>query len=249
MTTTSKEGIGAIGYFYNQVERTRGVIGEYRQHFPEGSLVIINDNGSSHIEQIASMHKAIYHYYPENLSTQVKTPKDMIDWVQRILNAVVHIEEEWFILLEDDVTFLKKPSTRHLTGEANGFNVKALLPHGITQYLIEKGAVNMPLIGDRCNYSCCGGVILRTSFFRALASQDWKRELEEYAEITKVENPKIQQTWDYSDCILSFLILRYGGSIVQNPEWGEITQGTKGHYIGHPSFAILHRYKETYVYT
>jgi hypothetical protein len=240
--------LGAIGYFYNLLPATERAVANYRQYFPTNNLVMINDNGNKDMESIANKFNAKYYYMTPNLGLGENCDdiQVMIQWVERIFTALQHIEEPFFIILEDDVCLLKKPEISHLKGEMNGYNVEAVFPENVTGYI---KLFHPHITTASClNYAGCGGCILYAPLFKYIAQQDWKQELRAYAVLTKRNHPS-ERSWYFADCCLSFLCLRYGGRIEKNPEWKDIQNHfgeKKAHFENHPTIAILHRYKELY---
>jgi len=237
--------LAGIGYYYKQLASTRNVIQEFRTHYPTSTIVMINDGGDERIDEVAKEYQAIYHPYP-NVKPKFATVPDMLEWVQRIFTALEHIQEEYCMILEDDVTFIRKPIIEGLVGVMVGYNTQNYIPEHITNYIKEHNT-NIPLETKRVRYSGYGGTLLRTAFWQFISKQNWKEELVRYADITKVKNPDREQTWNFNDCVLSFLCFRYGGTITQNPEWGEIPDGYRRSQFLNGPYAILHRYKELYV--
>ena len=212
---------GAIGYFHkNKLSTTDTVIKSFRQFYPDGTVVMINDGGNPALEEIARENKCIYVPYENTLTTgnNCDDIQVMIEWIRRFLNAIDLIQEDYTIILEDDVTILGPLNIDNLKGEMNGYNEKAKLPEKATEYLKTK---NPKVIGSRIHYGGCGGCVLKTAFFKELNTKDWEKELVIYAELTK-RFAQNQQSWYFSDTCMSYLCWVYGGEIVQNPEWFEL---------------------------
>jgi len=236
--------LGGLGYFYNRYQATEKIIENYRKFYPTETLTFINDNGLTELETIASKYNAIYMPFAENLTTGNNCDDIyvMIKWIDRFFQAVEYIKEDYFIILEDDVCILKQPIL-NLQYDMNGVNPTALLPEKITSYIKK---YNSFVTTSKAPYSGYGGCILKTAFFKNIAKENWKEELKTYAEITKRNSTK-EQSWYFNDTCLSFLCLRYGGTIGQNEEWAELLTPYSYEldaHIRNNKTSILHRYRK-----
>lgn len=236
--------IGGLGYFHSQLKATYEVLKNFRHFYPTNSLVMINDAGKDELYDISRLVNAYYHPYSKNLTTgnNVDDIQIMIEWCERFFKAIQEIQEDYCILLEDDVLILREIDVKRISGQIFGYNPNTRLPEKVTEYLKKMN----PLIQDsRVHYGGYGGCILETKFFKYISSLNWKEELMIYAELSK-RCSKTEQSWYFNDCCLSFLCWRYGGEIVQNPAWGDLSvQGTYKHYQ-QGQFDIIHQYREHY---
>jgi hypothetical protein len=234
--------LGGLGYFHSQLKATYEVLKNFRHFYPKNSLIMINDAGKQELYDISRLVNATYFGYSKNLTTgnDVDDIQVMVEWIERFLNAVEQIREEYFILLEDDVLLLREVNFKHISGQMCGYNPNARLPENVTAYLKKFN----PLIQDsRIHYGGCGGCILETKFFTNLSTMDWKNELLVYADLSK-RFSKNEQSWYFNDCCLSFLCWRYGGEIVQNPAWGDLNvQDTYKRYQS-GQLDIVHQYRD-----
>lgn len=207
--------LGAIGYYYKNLHATYEVLNNFRTFYPLTNIVVINDGGLEEIENIAKTFHAHY-INSKNLGCgdNLDDIEVMIQWVERFFKAVEYIQEPYFIILEDDVLLRQTPTIDNLPGEMMGLNENILLPEKVTSYLKQ---FNNNVIEPRTYYSGAGGCILNTEFYKKISQEDWKTEIYTYAELSK-RFSKTEQSWYFSDCILSFLCLRYGGQILKNPQ-------------------------------
>jgi len=239
--------LGAIGYFHSQLRATYEVLKNFRDFFPLASLTVINDAGRPEIAKLAELFQATYHPYSRNITTgnKVDNIEIMIEWMTRFFKGIEQIHEEHFILLEDDVIILRDIDLTQIKGHMYGYNPNALLPEKVTTYLKQCNP-DIPSHINRIWYSGCGGTILHTQFFKDIAkNEDWKKEMYIYGELSKVNSPT-EQSWYFSDCCITYLCWRYGGTLEQSAEWGDLhVNGTVERY-NRNELAIMHQYREHY---
>lgn len=236
--------LAGLGYFHSQLKATYEVLKNFRHFYPSTSLVVINDAGKSELEDISKIFQATYCPYSKNLTTgnNIDDINVMIEWMERFFHAIETIQESHVILLEDDVILLRFIDETKIQGQIFGYNPNTLLPEKVTQYL---KTYNPMVQSQRIHYGGYGGCILEVRFFQWIASQDWKTEMRRYGELSQRFSPT-QQSWYFNDCCLSFLCWRYGGEIVQNPEWGDLNIiGTTEKYKK-GQLSIVHQYREHY---
>lgn len=208
--------LGAIGYYYNKPKHTEFVLHNFKNYYPNTSIVVINDGGSPELKNIAEHFQAKY-IETTNLGfgDNLDDIEIMILWLERFFKAVEFIKEPYFIIMEDDVFITKYINLDSIMGEIYGLNENAKLPEKVTDYLKN---YNNNITNTHVVYSGAGGCILKTDFFKSIAKEDWKTEIYTYAKLTK-RFSKTEQSWYFNDCCLSFLCFRYGGNIIQNPEF------------------------------
>ena len=240
--------IGAVGYYFNQSKATLEAVKNYRSFYPTQTLVMINDGGSKEIEDIANKFNGIYHFYSNNIGAGHNCDDIyvMIEWFTRFFKAVELIQEDYFIILEDDVKIYRPIDTSKIHGKMMGHNPNNYLPAKATEYLKQFNK-DIPTSCERISYGGAGGSICDTNFFKQVSKQDWKVELIMYGELTK-RNHKNEQSWYFNDCCLTFLCWRYGGVLVKNPEYDEFHDFNPAIYrkIKENQITIGHRYKEFY---
>lgn len=226
--------LASIGYHYDKPHATYGVLQNFKHFYPNSTSVIINDGGSVHLKEIANTFQA---EYIESRNLGVGNHLDdievMIEWIERYFKAIHLVKEPYFINLEDDIIITRPLSFIHIQGEIIGLNENARLPEKVTDYLKQ---FNPDIQETRAIYSATGGCISRTDFFKKIAQEDWKTEMYTYAELSK-RFSKTEQSWYHNDCCVSFLCLRYGGKIVQNPEYCDINV-----HRFNPDAAIYHHH-------
>jgi len=236
--------IGGIGYYYIQPKATYEIIKNFRYFYPLNSLVMINDGGKEEISDIATMFQAVYHPYVKNIGFGSNSDdiQIIVEWIERFFRALEYIKEEYFIILEDDVLILQEIDVFKIKGDMFGYNPNALLPEKVTDYLKQ---YNSKIKDTRIWYTGCGGCIMKKETFKNISKQNWKEELLTYAELSK-RNNKNEQSWYFQDCSLSFLCWRYGGTIEQNDEWGELNTQEGINKLRENRLTILHQYKENF---
>jgi len=239
--------LGAIGYFHNQLKATYEVLKNFRNFYPLASLIAINDAGHREIAEIAQLFQATYHPYTKNITTGNNSDdiEVMIEWITRFFTGIEQIQEDYFILLEDDVLILREVDIAQIKGQMFAYNPHALLPEKVTTYLKQFNPA-IPANTNRIWYSGCGGTIMQTQFFKDIAkNEDWKAEIYAYGELSKRNGPT-EQSWYFNDCCISYLCWRYGGTIEQNTAWGDLNiNGTVQRYHRN-EITILHQYREHY---
>ena len=236
--------LGAIGYYCTQVKATLEAVKSYRSFYPTGTLVMINDGGREEIGEIAKQYNAIYQPYAKNIGTGVNLDdiEVIIEWLDRLLKGIANIQEEYFVILEDDVKFFQPVDETKIKGDLFGYNASNLLPEKATAYLKQ---FNPKITTNRVWYGAAGGCIGKTETFKRIAQEDWKTEMRMYGELTK-RFAKNQQSWYFCDCCVSFLCWRYGGEICQNEAWDEFHRASIQVKLREGRLAIGHFYKEFY---
>ena len=240
--------IGAIGYYFNQPKATLEAVKNYRSFYPTGTLVMINDGGVPETEEIATKFNGIYHPYPNNIGFGDNNDDInlTIEWLERFFKAIELIQEDYFIILEDDVKIYRPINTSKIDAEMIGHNPNNYLPVKATAYLKQFNN-KIPSNCERIYYGGAGGSICKTDYFKQILKEDWKQELITYAELTK-RNHKNEQSWYFNDCGLTFLCWRYGGALKQNPEFDEFHDHNRTIHrkIKENQITIAHKYKEFY---
>jgi len=116
--------IGAFLQIYKNPVATYVALEHFRKAYPTGTIVILSDNGYNYTV-MARHFNAIYIHSDENLGVSVggKHPQAsynaMMRVVERTLEAIAHIRESHFLMLEPDVLVLKRYQEPFL-GTING---------------------------------------------------------------------------------------------------------------------------------
>lgn len=237
-----KPGIAAYYQCYKDPHATIQSILRYRRIYPENTLYLLSDNGYDYSE-LAKKCNCIYEHstivhggYPS--LTRVD---DVELFIKRFKKALDHIEEEWVMLLEDDVVVLNSYDMTLLKNHMNGINIGA--PQDISGSFIQLYKhkqygnrlrskilndfirVFNPAHLDDTYYSGWGGTVLHVPFFKNSIKQD------------KVLYRSIKFLWEHTDVklyvtdlILSFICVINGGSIgplIELCEKGAYTKSVK----------------------
>jgi hypothetical protein len=232
----TKPGIAAYYQCYKDPYATIQSVKHYRKSYPDNTLYLLSDNGYDY-SALAKEYNCIYEHstvvhggYPS--LTRVE---DVELFITRLKKALNHIEEEWVMLLEDDVKVFGPYDMDLLKNHMNGINIGGL--QHITDYFNQQ--YNNKKSGNRLcgkllndfirlfnphhlddlHYSGWGGTVLNVSFFRESLKNDGKI----YKSIKFLwENTSIKLY--VTDLILSFICFSNGGTIGPLIEACEIGQ-------------------------
>jgi hypothetical protein len=232
--------IAAYNYCHSQVQATAHALAAFRQHYPAAPIFVHNDGGHNTAAEAAAAVNATYTYFEENLTTGngIMDIEVMIRWFERFADVVAKIDTKWLLNLEDDVLIIGKVNTAKLLYDLNGYNPNALLPQAVCDYIRSLQPETRPY--GRLPYGGCGGCILNVPLLKRIFESDWKKHVYAYAELSKV-NPG-EQTWYHNDCILTFLVYAYGGTVGGYDEYCDLK-------IDQPmgNEKVIHSYKRYYV--
>lgn len=236
--------IGAYFPCFNRIDAANEVLFSYRRHYPDTTVVMVNDRGDDNHRALAQRYKCQYYYQATNVGYPGGNAQhyQITEWIHRFLTHICYIKEEWFFLLEDDVFTLGVTDHTQLKYDINGVNPRNILPAPSGAFLRERLQQNVPYY----IYGAMGGAIFRTSFFRKLA--------ENPGDVTAVINkfglacpPSLTgQNWYYSDVILSYLAYWYGGTLGQYPEFAELWFSDLNVRLAKKAVGTLNQFKFLY---
>jgi len=220
-----KPGIAAYYQCYKDPYATIQSVRHYRKSYPDNTLYLLSDNGYDY-STLAKEYNCIYEHstvvhggYPS--LTRVE---DVELFITRFKKALDYIEEEWVMLLEDDVKVFSPYDLNLLKNDMNGINIggpqhkSALFYH----FYNNKKSGNRfcgkvlndfirefnPLHLDDLHYSGWGGTVLNVSFFKN-ALTDHSKIYRSIKFLWENESIKLYVT----DLILSFICFSNGGTI------------------------------------
>lgn len=236
--------IGAYFPCFNRIDAANEVLFSYRRHYPDTTVVMVNDRGDDNHRALAHRYKCQYYYQATNVGYPGGNPEhyQITEWIHRFLTHICYIKEEWFFLLEDDVFTLGVTDHTKLKYDINGVNPRNILPAPSGAFLRERLKQNVPYY----IYGAMGGAIFRTSFFRKMAQNP--------GDVTAVINkfglacpPSLTgQNWYYSDVILSYLAYWYEGTLGQYSEFAELWFSDLNVRLAKKAVGTLNQFKFLY---
>jgi hypothetical protein len=233
--------IGAYYQAYNKPQCVDFVLDNFRKHYPNSDVVLVSDGGHD-FSELATKYNCIY-FYEQNLSGDTSdkskglaasyfhSPEVLINYVLRFGKYISYINQNQFIILEDDVLVLNK--TKELNHDINGSNPTESLSYSVCMDLKNVSKIN---------YGACGGCILKTNFFKTILSEknlnNIKEQIKRYCKLTN-------ERWA-SDAILSYICLANNGSIGDWDGFGETWEKDIIPRLNNNEIEILHQYKNFY---
>ena len=156
--------IGAYYQCFNQDKSLNFVLTNYRKFYNNTNIVLVCDGGSDYSSE-ALKYNCHYHY-----EKKINTEKNLIfksidstfTFFERLGKFINEIDEDFFIILEDDVLIMNKITISHLQFDINGCNVNEFLSENINNDLKN---YNKNYNLDKFYFGGCGGSILKTIFF------------------------------------------------------------------------------------
>src|SRR5438105_15535747 len=173
--------IGAYFPCYNQLTAANEVVDAFRKHHPTSTILMVNDNGDIRHEAIANKYNCKFFYETENVGYPggQKFHDQIGRWMKRFLTYTQLMDNEWFVLLEDDVFTMTPVDTSTLQYDINGINPGNLLPAPAVNIVKSKG---YHTDATKLIYGAMGGAIFRTSFFKNLDIEQVLLDIAEFGE-------------------------------------------------------------------
>jgi len=109
----------AFYHCFKDKEATTAVLREFRRHYPLATVHLISDGGDDFAD-VAAEFGCVY-YYERRIGLQIKVGKDSLhEWLRRFERVCLECQEDWLLVLEDDV-LVRKPihQPRHAIEGAN----------------------------------------------------------------------------------------------------------------------------------
>jgi hypothetical protein len=229
--------IGAYYQSYRQPKAFLHAVSSFRTHYPDSTLVVTSDNGfdySSYIESMSGVFIASNDHIAQKNAGYFANVQDAVTYLQRFLQGVDKIDEDYFILLEDDVMIYGQVSFDTLQWDITGTGTYGRFDAETVQHLRKYNAN----VADDQYYSGCGGSIFNTTFMKRFMSVDLQKEISEYQPYA----PELA-----SDLILSYLVLKYGGTV--GGPGNESCEVSVPHYqdmVLRGTVKVVHQYKSFY---
>ena len=243
--------LGAIFQCYNQPFATYKTLESFRRLYPDGHVVAINDGAPAELKpafEAIAHHFDIDYTYEDRRSfvaqdgAVLMNKKEQIElYATRFAWSVSRLNEPYFVILEDDVLMLRKPSPRYWRYDINGCNPNVSFGQVAVAYLENIRLTyedTQPLPKPRAYYGACGGCILNTAFFQK-ACLKINEVLQDFCNVV----PPSQ--WA-GDTFISFLCYSAGGMIGVNPEFCETWYSNWFDRIVLDKVAVLHKIKIYY---
>ena len=231
--------IGAYYQCFKQPKAFIQAIANYRHVYPTQTLVVVSDNGynyKKYVETFRGIYTQDTRQSGNDITNALKSAVKARLYLDRFFDAVCLMKDPYFMLLEDDVLVCAQVPLSCIRYDITGCNNSgAVLWPNIVDDLRSRG-VNVPY-GQY--YGACGGTIFRTAFFR------WIRETVDIDEVLS-EYGHLNPNYD-SDILLSYITLRFGGSVGGPPvELGDTTNPNWQAQVAEGVIKIVHDYKSLY---
>jgi hypothetical protein len=110
--------IGAYFQCYKEPLATFHALNNFRKAYPNSSIVLLSDNGYNY-SAMAKMFNAQYIHSSDSMPPSTKNIINYKKYKKRFLEALELIQEDNFMILEDDV-YVKSPYTEEFKGTING---------------------------------------------------------------------------------------------------------------------------------
>lgn len=230
--------IGAYYQCYKRDEALKFVLDNYRKIYPSTTLIMVNDGGNDFTE-ISKNYNANY-FYEIKAETEknliFKNPESAVVFIQRLSNYIHLINEDFFILLEDDVFVINDVPLNELKNDINGCNFNEFLSVKVSKHL-----ENFRTDVNKFYFGACGGSILRTDFFKKILSNFKQIKFDVFQYCLLADNSE----WA-SDRILSYLCWKYNGTIGQYDGFCETWYPDLDNRFKLNNIQVLHQYKNLY---
>ena len=235
--------IGAYFSCSKEFTSSNEVLDAYRRHFPNTTITMINDTKIDQYIVLSERYHSKYFIEDDFLgfpSEQFKY-EDIVKWIKRFLYYTQFIDDDWILILNDDILVINNINSNDLSFDINCGNSISSFPISMLSIITQKS----PEIGDKLSYGSVAGSIVRTSFFKKLS-----RNLNDVDKCLQSLRDNCDQEDLYSiDTILAFLTYSYGGTIGNYPG---IEEFNSDNFLnlrsGENQVQILTEYKVLYGY-
>lgn len=233
-----------IGAFYQCFKQPRAFdhcLQNFRIHYPDVPLWIVNDGGDPNLESISKKYNPIHYELKERLDTNAKClifskKEQILEWLRRLKEFVMTTNVDFILLLEDDVFVQAPTKTSDLKYDINGANLSMSFRCPMLDTILH---LRNPSCPEKLFYGGCGGCFLRTSFFKRifLYFELLEHDLDLYSKYCT----------DYaSDKVISYLTWLYGGTIGMYPGFVETHHTDYKERTLNGTIEIIHQYKALY---
>ncbi len=235
------------GAFYQCYRQPRAFIESctlYREVYPTGTLVIVNDAGDNFLQASKYFNADSYitnSFQSGNGKTTCLNDLEKIKlFVFNFIRAAKMMKEEFFMLLEDDVSVLRPISAKiggyDIVGNNNN---TARFNEGTMKLLKSKGALTTK---SQNMYMGCGGSLFRSAFWSSLRDSG-----DDLLTSQLIEFAALNDGVYHSDIVLAYLCLANHGTICCGQEEFPTEFAEKRPLFGSPTYpAVLHMEKRLY---
>jgi len=232
----------SIGAFYSCYKRPKAVesaLSSFRSFYPNSTIYMVSDGGDD-LSMLAQKYNAKFtmeQHAGNGTSTVFSDSEKMLVWFRRLYKAAEAIQEDYIVILEDDVLTLGRVREQ-LKFIVNGINPNVKIGRRLTLFLKLCGA-RIQILGFNQPFGGFGGCI----FDRRFILGNFKNLENDVKKLYSVMKENV-----YSTDIWSTIITLYHG-------------GTVGPYKGlcekwYPDYekrrkkgdiSFLHQYKDLYI--
>ncbi len=233
--------LAAFYQCYKQRKALNFALTNFRKHYPYQKCHLICDGGLDFSKE-AEVYSCSYTYDQKvetNQNLTFNTLNACVRYLERFFSAIREMEEDYVLILEDDVVVLGEVDLSQLKSQVNGCNKQEFLSSNIASDLYLSGVA---LPSDRgYYYGACGGSILDIEFYKkALKDESSIRQtVEKFCSLS----PTTQ--WA-SDTILSYICYKNGGTIEQYDGFCETWYPDAQTQLSSGRVKVLHQYKNLY---
>lgn len=213
----------------------------FREVFPDTSLVIVSDNGLDYSKISQEVfHATSYTVNPKRngngLTTLLNSKEQILIFVRNFIEGANKIKEDFFILLEDDVALVRPPKLS--LDVVNYFDL--IGNNNASAHFNKNTSTALKRITPmNTYYGGCGGSLFKTAFWKKLDMTKLELQLTAFGELNNNEY--------HSDMVLSFLCIVNAGRICCGQSMFPTEFAERAPEFGAESFpAILHQYKDLY---
>src|SRR5580704_15114544 len=180
--------IGAWYPCYKQPKAVLEALRSFRKHYP-ASTIVMTCAGGDDLSALARSFNCHYFHFEDNLgegkSIYPKTMENFLEFFRRLFYAFQFIQEDYVLLLEDDVKVLHPVDTKELVFTISGGSTFAASwkNERVIDFLTREAHTPLnknKLPHPRYTYfSGCGGTIWNRKFFMEIGAARWLTKLSE----------------------------------------------------------------------
>lgn len=238
--------LGAYYQCFDNEKNVKAALTSFRAWYPEAPIILASDGGKVDYSEFCRVIGAEYiwnrHIPGKHLLSLCYEADGMCTFFRQLLCGIALLGDKGcthVVLLEDDVRTLKR-QTLVPTHALSGCNRNVRQHPGLLQCLFLKNG-QWPVVQ---HYGGCGGCIFSVCFFKQLEVERVCSVLRDVMRIDTFDTSIIA-----TDQAISFIVLYFGGSIVDNEEFGEVLPYyfPKVVYdVAENKIAFLHQWKRDY---
>jgi hypothetical protein len=214
------------------------VVKEFRRFYPDSTVYLISD-GSHDYGALAKEYNCLYEHGHEATNMFFNDISLMRIFFERFRRAMNVIDEEWCMIMEDDIKILDIYDESIFKKEMHGYKEGNFIPSLLQKYI----QLFYPSQTGQLVFSGFGGTIINVPFFRKIFNDNPIRHLEfiwtETVNFTNSELSWGKHLTRNFDIIMSTLCYVYGGSIGLLEQVRQITENN-------PKAVVVHNYKDLY---